>query len=255
MDKHTLSKIISTKYYNFQDVINADLSSKKCFIIANEYKKKSGTVGRYFTIFPDFKMFLKNRKLFPYCHEILVDHKNNIPDKSGRLVFDFDVNYIIVGGYIPNNFKDQIESTILEVVFKYFKNVDLSKIIFIWSSSENTNKLSKHLTVKNIYFEDWVAMTKIFYDLFIKMWKETYDWILASNLIDNQIARNNGSLRMVGSKKVDGNILTFDDKCYKLEDSLIRIYKTKNKHREQIISIESGSSFIIRNEFIQYINP
>lgn len=248
MNKNKITKIITQKYYNINDVTTADIENKKGFIISNEYKKKTGEIGRYYTIFPNLKIFLKNRHLFPHCHEILIDHKNKPHDKSGRLVFDFDINYSTVNGYIPYNFKDQIESVILDIVFINFKNIDASKIIFVWSSSENQHKLSKHLTVKNLYFEDWIETTKLFYNLFCKMWSEHYDWISANDLIDSQIARNRASLRMVGSKKINGNILKFDDTCFCLEDSLIRIYK-KN-HREQMITISDINSKFFKELYL-----
>lgn len=209
--------VTNIKYFSIEDAIKAPINSRTVFIIANERITKTGHIGRYYTIFPTFKEFLKNREKYKHCHEILVDHNNNKPNPSGRLVFDFDIktndeenslkNEIVV----PKNFKKQIENIIIDVIESYFNGVDVNKIEFIWSTSQNPKKISKHLTVKNLYFDDWINMSKIFYQLFCILWDNTYLWIKSDKLIDFQIVRNRGSLRMVGSSKIGGNPLIFDN--------------------------------------------
>ncbi|AYV85448.1 MAG: hypothetical protein Satyrvirus17_8 [Satyrvirus sp.] len=233
--KNTTS-IIGTKYFSLDEAINSNVDSKNIFIIANERITKSGDVGRYYTVFPTFKDFLKNRDEYKHCHELLVDHKNKKPNIAGRLVFDFDIkhNDKIV---IPNDFKSQIEDIVIDVVEKYFNNINPNLFEFIWSTSQNPHKFSKHLTVKNLYFDNWILMSKIFYKLFCKMWNEKYLWIKSNHLIDFQIVRKRASLRMVGSSKINGYILTFDNEKHLLTDSLIRIYLKNQKNNEQLVTI------------------
>uniref|UniRef100_A0A6C0CAN7 Uncharacterized protein n=1 Tax=viral metagenome TaxID=1070528 RepID=A0A6C0CAN7_9ZZZZ len=227
-----MNKINLIETFTIQDAINADIESDTVFILANERLKKNKSVGRYYTIFPSFKSFLRVRESYKHCHEILLDHKNNKKNSSGRLVFDFDIK----SNYIPNDFKEQIQNTIHKVVDMYMKNVDTDKFEFVWSTSDNPKKFSKHLTVKNMYFDDWIFMSNSFYKLFCDVWDKTYSWIKSRNLIDFQIVKKNTSLRMVGSSKMDGNILSLDDLEYRLEDSLIRVYLSKQRKREKMIT-------------------
>ena len=218
------------KFFKIDDAINAPINSNSVFIIANERLTKEGQVGRYYTIFNSFQEFLKVRSKYPHCHEILVDHQNNKPNIAGRLVFDFDIKKDIS---VPDDFKMMVENTILDVIDTYYKKINSEKIEFVWSTSQNPNKFSKHLTIKNIYFDDWIKMSKLFYNFFCIIWDEKYDWIKSTKLIDAQIVRIRASLRMVGSSKINGYPLVFDNKDHHLVDSLIRIY---DDHSEQLIT-------------------
>ena len=227
-----VNEIMNKKYFSTNDVIHSIVHTKTVFIIANERKKKSGEIGRYYTVFPTFKDFLKNREEYKNCHEIFVDHVNNIPNLAGRLVFDFDIKNV----KIPDNFKNQVEHTIVKVISKYFINVDINKFEYIWSTSENPTKISKHLTVKNLYFDNWMNLSSIFYKLFWLIWEKNYDWIQPKDLIDFQIVRKRASLRMVGSNKLGGHPLKFDNPGHKLTDSLIRIYFRNQRTSEQLVT-------------------
>jgi len=215
-----------------KEAIHSPSNTKTAFIIANERSKQDGTVGRYYTVFPEFELFLKNRHKYKHCHEQLIDHTNNTIDPTGRLVFDFDIKIET----IPKNFKDQVESTILEVIETYMQDVDTDKLKFIWSSCINPKKFSKHLTVKHFYFDNWIELSKIFYQLFCLIWDEKYIWINSDGLVDFQIVRKGASLRMVGSSKIGGKVLTMDDQNHTLVESLIRIYQEKHRKKEQVIT-------------------
>ena len=256
-DDHN-KNIVKTKYYKICDAQNCEIIGNTPFIIANEYKSTNG-VGRYFTVFPNFRTFLKNRNKYPHCHELLVDHVNKTPDLSGRLVFDFDIpKKICIDNQLPKKFEHYIQKTIIRVIDKYMENIDIDIIDFVWSDSKNKIKYSKHLTVKNIYFDNWIECSKIFYKLFCNIWdKETGNFshnmnngkkiLKSSDIVDQQIVKKNGSLRMVGSKKIDGNKLKFYDKKYKLEDSLIRIYNNKIEQRVQITNFINHEKYIDKN--------
>lgn len=244
----------NARYFAMNDAISCFVESKTVFIISNERIKKNGEIGRYYTIFPTFKEFLKQREMYPHCHEIFLDHQNNKPNIAGRLVFDFDITQVNHENdnvnkkiIVPITFKDQIEDTILEVLEKYFNNIDMECLKFVWSTSNNTKKFSKHLTVKNLYFDNWHLLCRIFYQLFSIVWDEKYVWIKSKDLIDFQIVRKHASLRMVGSKKIKGNPLVLDDPKYNLTDSLIRIYYKNQRLKEQLITIDNINTGVFEN--------
>ncbi|QGR54322.1 hypothetical protein [Moumouvirus maliensis] len=250
-------KLKMFKSYNLETITTCQINTKRPFIIANEFVKKNNKSGRKFIIFDNFHNFLHNRNKYPYSHEILVDHINYVNNthvdmirSGGRLVFDFDIKYSSIS-YIPNNIKSQIEECINLVIDKYFINVDKQKIQFIWSSCDNSEKMSKHLTVKNLYFDDWINFSKFFYKRFIKIWDTIYTWIKGKDLIDEQIVRKSASLRMVGSFKIGGNILSLDNQKHTFQDSLIRIYQKSLMEIEQIINLTN-----LKEKYHQkYLNP
>ena len=247
-----ISDVTEIKYFSMEDAIKAPIASKTVFIIANERMTKSGHIGRYYTVFPCFKDFLKSRDKYKHCHEILVDHENNKPNPAGRLVFDFDIK-LEDDLVIPKNFKKQIEDTIVDVMENYFNNVDANKFEFVWSTSSNPKKISKHLTVKNLYFDDWITMSKTFYQLFCIEWDGKNHWIKSNKLIDLQIVRKRGSLRMVGSTKIDGFPLLFDDDKHKLTDSLIRIYLKSQRETEQLVTRQNINEGVFDNVLCEEI--
>lgn len=224
------------KFFSIDDAVNSTMNTRTVFIIANERKKKFGEIGRYYTVFGTFKDFLNSREKYPHCHENLLDHVNNKPNLAGRLVFDFDIKDIEA---VPDDFKEQIEWTIEKVIVKFFTGVDLKLFEYVWSTSANPEKLSKHLTVKNLHFDNWIHMSKIFYKFFWMVWEKKYDWIRADKLIDFQIIRKRASLRMVGSSKIGGHILEFDSDKYTLTDSLIRIYFKNQRDSEQLVTMDN----------------
>lgn len=236
-------EIAAKKYFTMDAAIKAPIISKTAFIIANERMNKDRGIGRYYTVFPKFRDFLHNRHHFPNCHEIMIDHENAKTNIAGRLVFDFDIKDTA----ISPNFKSHIEDTIYTVVDLYFHDIDESRFEFVWSTSENPNKFSKHLTVKHLYFDNWLKLSDIFYKLFCLEWDRKYDWIHSDNLIDAQIVRQRASLRMVGSSKIGGYPLTLDDESHTLTDSLIRIYLKSERDAEQLVTLDNLNTYVIEN--------
>jgi hypothetical protein len=224
----------SKHFFKLSDAISADMpKGGSVFIIGNDRVTNSGKIGRYFTVFPNYRTFEKYREKFPNSHELLVDHCSNEPDLSGRLVFDFDIPLEIT---VPEKFTSQIEKVIKIVLEKYYDDIDLDLLVYVWSTSKNPKKFSKHLTVKNLCFDHWVSMSKIFYRLLSIEWNKKYKWIAAESLVDFQIVRNNASLRMTGSSKINGYELVLDNPDHTLQDSLIRTYRRAVKETEQIVT-------------------
>jgi hypothetical protein len=240
---------MSKRFYSLKEACDADVSSDAPYIIANERLTKTGELGRYFVVFESFKDFLNVRSMHQHCHEILVSHKKikSKYTKHGRLVFDFDIKKKMYNDeFVSPTFKEDVENVIISVIEMYFCNVSLKKLEFIWSSSAHDQKFSKHLTVKNLCFNDWIEMSKTFYKLFIRIWDFQHKWIKGSELIDMQIVRKSASLRMVGSSKIGGSVLTMDDPNHSLIDSLIRMpYKILVKKNEQFVSNDNYNKSII----------
>lgn len=221
-------------FFSIDDAVKTPMESDRVFIIANERIRKDGGIGRCYTVFPSFNHFVKDRDKYPHCHEIIADHCNNEPNIGGRLTFDFDIEDVTP----PKDFKAQVEATIELIAIECMKDVDPQLFVYVWSTSPNPKKVSKHLTVKNCYFVNWIPMSKLFYKHFTRVWDETYTWISGNDLVDSQIARNRGTLRMVGSKKIGGNVLTLDDEEHGLQDALIRIYNPAVKKYEQHVNVD-----------------
>lgn len=179
-----------------------------------------------------------------------VDVKNTVEPLIEKLRSDNNISIIDLDQsiFIPKSFKKQIEEIIIKTANKYYKNINTDLFDFVWSTCANNTKLSKHLTVKNLCFENWLSMCKQFYKFFSLEWNKKYDWIQSGKLIDFQILRKNTSLRMVGSKKINGNILYMDNDKYTLADSLIRIYTESDYSLEQIITNNNIRPHMIPND-------
>ncbi len=227
-------------YYSIKDVVNSEIETdKRPFIIANDYKKKDGDIGRTYSIFKSFNHFIEKRKDYPHCHEIMLDHYSVKPFTHGRLVFDLDITTKYNNqDYVPHKFMSDFEKLIKFVIKKHFIDVNISIIEFIWTISNSPDKYSKHLTVKNFCFDDWLKMSALFYKFMEMYWD--FDFALFDDVVDKQVVRKHGSLRMQGSSKMNKNyVLEFEDDCYDFEDTLIRIYDKEQRKKEQIITYEN----------------
>jgi len=254
---------------------------------AKAEKKKIKERSFYYIIFDSFDEFLENRQRFPFCHETFIDHRNTLQDNSfnnpkweikGRLAFDFDIkpknlkipnllqlngyqvceidmnNILLLASLIPKDFKERVQKIIYETVDEMFVDVDHSKFKFVWMSSKNSSKLfSKHLVVKNLYFEDRVSMTKLFNMIFIKRWNVDNDWIDGNDLVDGGIT-NNKQFRMLGSYKLENPecVLELDvsddiTNIFSFTDSLIRIYRKKDEKEEQLVHTYQVRNNVIPN--------
>lgn len=226
-----------TSFYSLDEAKTCNIEGKRPFIIAEEKRRCDGSIGRIFTVFSSFYNFLEERDEHPHCHEIIADHVNTLPLECGRLVFDLDrENYYNENEYVPKGFQSQFEDLVMKVITKYYTGVDLSRIEFVWMTSPNLKKYSKHLVVKNFSFRHWLTMAKDFYKLLEIEW--SFEWCKIDEIIDLQIIRKSGSLRMAGSSKIGGSVIKIDRPEFDLEDSLIRIYRKSYRKDEQIIEPE-----------------
>ena len=205
------------------------------YYIAEEKQKKDGSVGRCYYTFPTASLFRKHRDMFPHCHELLVRHRDSTLDHNGRLVFDFDLPL-----QLPRDLRGDIQSVIATTLERDYPDFS-GEYQYIWSETPNPKKTSWHLTVKGVFFRDWVKESKIFYQLFQSHWDKRYGlsdlqkekrrklgkviWPSSDELVDQQVIRKNASLRMVGSSKIGGETSHLSDPDHTLEDSLIRPWK------------------------------
>lgn len=224
--------------YNLEALEKYETTAKNPFIISCEFprskqpiKGKKNTYRQYY-LFESFDIFLNLREEYPNCHEIMANHINNGIDTAGRLFFDIDSKK-----KPTKNFKAEFEKLLMDIFEKYTIGIDLTKILFIWASTTRKNKFSKHLTVKNIYFDDWINLSKLFFE-FVSIELQS-NKVIDVEYLDNEIYKAHASMRMVGSSKIDGYCLILDNPNFKLEDSLIRIYNEKNKKKEQHVTIDN----------------
>jgi hypothetical protein len=208
------------------------------FVVAQEcreiYKDEDGNEKirtRKYLIFKDAEEYFNNIDLYPNCHEMIIKRYGFI---RGRLVFDFDIK----NKNIPETFKTDIEEAIISTFNKNYNNINTGIFMFVWLTSLNKEKFSKHLIVRNCYFEDWLQQIKYFYQHFqneIKI-NDKFNWIDSSELIDYQLARNHSSLRLPLNSKIDGNKLLFDEN-FSFYDGLIYPAPHQRKNEQRILLI------------------
>lgn len=221
-------------YYQLQDAQNAIVEDPdSCYIISHEYVRKDGGIGRHYYTFTSFHSFLRHRDYFPHCHEIMARHSRASEDTSGRLVFDFDLPPHVEG------IRRAVEIVIADTLHHYYEDLDLEKIDYVWSQSPSDTKTSLHLTVRGLYFDDWIGHSQVFYSLFSRLWDATEPPIPAEELIDTAVVRHHGSLRMVGSCKIGGSYLTLLGD-HALLDSLIWLPEKYRGEEQTVTSANLG---------------
>ena len=219
--------------FSLDDVRDSDVTDpNRAFLLACEHQGKYRVI-RHYHCFPSFQQFLEHRDQYPHCHELLAQHSEAKPDLGGRLVFDFDIPNEVP---ITDRFNAIVQRIVQRVLLKYYHQSQPNRLQFVWSSSPNPNKISRHLTVKHCYFSDWNTQSKQFYQLFRHTWIRLGYSPDPEAFVDAQIIRKHGSLRMVGSSKIGGSRLILDHPDrFTLEDSLIRIYRPEVLQEENVI--------------------
>lgn len=239
---------MTTLYYYLSEAIK--FSSQNTYIVGLHED-----LGKhYFLSFTTFDDFLIKKSKYKSLHELMITPNENMSEQNkgkfcqtnridGRLCFDFDFRPTDKINIIE--WKEIVEITIKKVSELLYIDFDPNKLEFIWSTSDNSTKISKHLTVKGLYYQDWIPMSKQFYEYFIKNWNNclstpfSTSFIDANIFVDKQIIRANGSLRFVGSTKPNGNNkISLDNNIQSFIDSMIRPPTAWNYSMEQSISYE-----------------
>jgi hypothetical protein len=233
---YTLDNALSRAHmYNSAFYIAYEIN--EIYIIDGEEKKRT----REYYVFEDVHQFVRMMDDFPHSHEIVIDKcdYNKMTTMKGRLIFDFDLKErLYKGNYVSPTFEHDMEKCIMRTFDEYYR-IDISILEFIWLDCENPKKFSKHLVVKNAFFShNWVTQMKQFYKLLIKIISnsEYFNYCDIRDIIDEQVAKTNTTLRMPLCKKIGGNILTFRDNKYSFFDGLIDLHLENDMDNEQHIS-------------------
>lgn len=165
---------------------------------------------REYYAFEDVETFLDRRHHYPHSHEVVA---NRGAHAQGRLVFDFDVEekYWVnpdtkIRTFVGPSFQADVEETIKKTLRRYYRDVDISRLRFVWLSSANPKKYSRHLIVNGVYFcNNWVAQLQTFYTLFrLTAYRDsTFTYIPHDKLVDTQVARNKATMRTLHSSKMN----------------------------------------------------
>lgn len=188
------------------------------FLIAHECHKpyKNRETGaeevrtREYFAFDSAEDFISVRDEFPHAHEIIWD-RLTAGKQQGRLIFDFDFDepwYGVRPYFVSPDFESIIEKLVVSTFTKFYEGVDTSRFVFIWLVSDLEQKWSKHLIVKNAFFcEDWKEQSLVFYNLMLALAEDNSPFpklcsLEISKLIDIQVARENATMRFLGSCKL-----------------------------------------------------
>ena len=193
--------------------------------------------------FASYDDFCIGRHTYSSLHELIIyaDGSNNTniftSRRDGRLCFDFDLKMADIDStFDVKMWMTNVESVIKDIATTLYHEIDPAILKFVWSTSDNPTKVSKHLTVKNLYYEDWILMSRQFYRMFVQKWNF---YPAAGKFVDKQIIRKNAALRFVGSTKPDGSsVLRMDDPTIPFEDSLIRPTLSWYSGNEQYVSYD-----------------
>ena len=229
------------------------------YVVAQVVREDTSGIHFRFLIFKNFQSFktFYNNSSVKSFHEILKSRDQissaGFNSGLGRLVFDLDLKDKIFGSeFVHPTFDQDFVECIKTTFRKYYTNVNLDRLDFIWMSCLRADKYSRHLVIKGALLPDFRIQMEQFYQLFLHEMKnmESFYYIpekyfkYTSSLIDHNIIHGT-YLRMVGSQK-NGHMLTLDpnvrmesifeiSKSYELEDTLVRPLGTQVLINEQQI--------------------
>jgi hypothetical protein len=251
------------RYYNLNEAKRYKSKTKPYpFLVAHEcyevYKQNGETKERTreYIAFNDLDEFLSCRSSYPYAHEVIFDRFSD--KQQGRLIFDFDFDtpwYGLRPQYVSPTFESDIQAIVIDVFKTYYIEIDTTRFKFVWLVSDTVDKWSKHLIVKNAFFsEDWKQQILVFYQLMLGHIETSYMTVVedgvekrvkrwrfgtreTADLIDVQVARNNATMRMLGSSKMKGKVLHLDraGEDFTFADSLVQLYRKEDILSEQHI--------------------
>lgn len=215
------------------------------FIVQEELVSDEG--GRRYLIFKDLNEYIRNLQFYNTCHEVLIN-KDSDSDIMGFFALDIDLPLMK-----DNSWYKDIEYAIAKVLYKQYNHIP-PIVRYIWLTSGNSTKTSRHLLVQ---------------DIILTHWREQMHYIIPhlksllrtplSDGIDDGIYRKSGSLRLPLNSKVKNGIkgvpLTFDEpNKYNFRDGLIQIRK------DNIATISKSKIYspsMYKQSFIEtpYIKP
>jgi hypothetical protein len=240
----------ASKYYTLQQATKHRTRSGLIpFVIAHEvrepYKDSAGQEQmrtRVFYAFENLAEFERVRKDYPNAHEVIWD-RYAADKQQGRLIFDFDFDHPWAGvkpNFVPKDFQTRIQEVVVKTFDTFYKDVDTSKFVWVWLISDTVEKWSKHLIVKHAFFShDWKAQMSVFYNLFLSVAQKSgyFPLVPFEGLIDMQVARTGATMRMCGSSKIGGKVLTLESPAdATFEDTLVQLHTYQTIRKEQHIT-------------------
>lgn len=219
------------------------------FIISHECDKISVVNGEMmkknyeYIGFKDIEEYISMMDKFPHSHEVLYENYNTEMSMIARLAFDIDIKD---KSKIYKGFQDDFEDTICNTIEEFYSILDYplfypkvyNKLNFVWTTSLNEKKYSKHLIVKGFSFlNNWAKQLKIFYTCMNnRIMSHPNLSKMNCEIIDMQLSRRNAMLRMPLNRKIGGNPLIFDDSKYSFYDGLMRVYRVEDMKNEILIT-------------------
>jgi hypothetical protein len=199
--------------------------------------------------------------IFNNIHDFIIYYKNCenkhfhevIQNERSKLAFDFDISKDKYPE-LPATFFDDVENIIQKCIKDNIKNIKYGGdyLKFMWLTCENEKKFSYHLIIDNIILLGWVEISKFIYHKLKELIdnSENFKWIKSTDLIDIPWIKNNSSLRILNSSKLNGNPLKFlkDYKLSRVDDylcSFVGYYKYTT-------DIDDFDSFISISDCINY---
>lgn len=241
---------VATQYYSLNSAIKHRTSSGLIpFVIAHEvrepYRDSSGLEQirtRVFYAFDSVFEFQRVRADYPNAHEVIWDRYVS-GKQQGRLIFDFDFTQPWAGvkpHFVPKDFQHRVEEIVVQTFNQFYTGVDTSRFVFVWLVSDTEEKWSKHLVVKNAFFShDWKEQLSTFYNLFLSVAQKSGHFAITpfESLVDIQVSRNHATMRMCGSSKIGGKVLTLESpQDVSFEDTLVQLHSYQSIRTEQNIT-------------------
>jgi hypothetical protein len=192
------------------------------FLVQYEIPVPKDDRTRMYIVFNGISEYLNSR--YRTCHEVFIsgDGWSSDNDIIAHPAFDIDAEL----GSLPNHWQDILEDDIIDTLSylypkreKEIRDILSDRNNFVWLSSANTTKISRHLVISGITFSQWRWSSIILFRELKK--KHSY--------IDDLIARPAGSLRLPLNSKVGGEPLKFQKSIHNFEDGLILIHE-ENSH-------------------------
>jgi hypothetical protein len=207
----------NTYKYQSKSQIIPFVVSEECnetYFDQNESKNKTRT--RKFLVFHDVIHYLHFIHLYHNSHEVMHGVNEQV-SFSGRLVFDFDIkdDFLSMNGFNDQLFHEEVRKMVFQVFHEFYTDIDTSKLHDTWLFCEHEDKYSRHVIYKNaIFCEDWIKQLKIFYNLckYIIERDSMFQFLTDRiSFIDDNIARNNATLRLPFNSKLSGKPLLIEN--------------------------------------------
>lgn len=248
------------KFYSNIESMRANTSPySDPFILQWEIPQPRDGVERRYIVFDGVSEYLKflSQNRYSTCHEVFLSSTFQINDEIfAHPCFDFDMKIDITSNIsvnpLPSNWVQMLQNDIQDILCQLYpsKKEKICEILtslpsnWIWMTSPNSKKISKHLTIRKIAFSTWRSQMKLLVSELKKLDRPYMQGI------DDAIYRKLGSLRLpLNSKRHEfgppdangisqvikySHPLQFDDINHTFVDGLVLV------HNENMHTLEDG---------------